>query len=147
LEKVKVPKPKTTIKQSKLVQGIVAGKTKRQAAADAGYSGSPETLSVTASEVLKKPNVQEALQAELARQGITLEQIIAPVAKALKAKVRVKTIDEDGRYEIGEADDIEMQLKGHDRAVRLVLPRQQDGVTTNYNFINVAGKDKDEFGI
>jgi hypothetical protein len=142
-----MPKPKLTVKQARFVKGVAEGKPKYKAAQEAYGIVKPNVAGVKASQELRNANVQEALQAELARQGITLEQIIAPVAKALKAKVRVKTIDEDGTYEIGEADDIEMQLKGHDRAVRLVLPRQQDGGTTNFNFINVAGKDKDEFGI
>jgi len=46
-------------------------------------TGAYKSAKAIASETLRKPNVQEALQAEMAKQGITLEQAIAPISKAL----------------------------------------------------------------
>lgn len=123
-----VKAPKVTVKQARFVKGIAEGKKKRDAARDAGYSGSPETLSVTASEVLKKPNVQEALQAELEKQGITLEKIVRPITNALNS------------------DSVETQLKGHDRAMRIVAPRL-DTPTFNFNFGTVVNGDREKYGI
>lgn len=141
-------KPTLTVKQAKLVKGVAQGKKKRDAARDAGYSGSPETLSVTASEVLKKPNVQEALQAELQRQGIGMEDIVAPVANALKAKVRLTSRVDGETIEI-DAPDLEMQLKGHDRAIKIL--RIDNGATPfsadTINFINVQKTDTEKYGL
>lgn len=121
-----------TVKQTKLVKGIAEGKTKRQAGIDAGYSGTPETVSVSVNEALKNPNVQEALQDEMARQGITLEKIIAPVKQALEATTIVKTTD--GEIET-KYPDIDTRLKGHDRAVRLLNnTKKPEGNTFNFNF-------------
>lgn len=120
---------KLTVKEAKLVKGIAEGKKKRQAGFDAGYTGKPETVSVDVSKTLKKPNVQEALQVELARQGITLEQVVAPVTRALTD------------------DSIETQLKGHDRAMKILGANQPREAPININFNQVVQKDKDEFGI
>lgn len=145
-----MPEPKQkklTIKEAKLVKNVALGKTKRESAQLAGYSGSPETLSVTASEVLKKPKVQDALQVELEKQGIGIEQIIAPVTKALNAKVKFRT--EAGSIETDE-DDLEMQLKGHDRAMKIVtLGQKQDNQfnADNINIIQVQQQDKDKYGL
>jgi len=109
-------KPKLTVKQAKLVKGIAEGKPKQVAAIEAGYGSNLNSAAAIASETLKIPSVQEALQAELARQGITLEAVVAPVTRAL-------------------ADDsIELQLKGHDRAVKL-LGLKQGGEGSNTTVI------------
>jgi len=57
--------------------------TKAYTLTDTGAGYSPKSAGMIASETLRKPNVQEALQAEMAKQGITLEQAIAPISKAL----------------------------------------------------------------
>ena len=139
--------PSITIKEAKLIKGIAEGKTKQQAALEAYDTTSPATASSIASETLKKPNVREALYAELARQGITLEKIIKPVADALDAKIRIKSVVSGETVEI-DAPDLEMNLKGHDRAVKLMgLQNTGEGGTTNFNFISVQSQDKSEYGI
>lgn len=137
-------KPKLTVKETKLIKGVVAGKSQAQAAIAAGYS--PKAARVVASQTLSKPNVQEALHAALVKHGITLDQAIAPIGKALVAtKILITGKDEDAFAEIVE--DIDMQLKGSDRALKLMGVNNQEGGTTNYNFINVQKQDKDEFGL
>lgn len=79
-----------TVKQRKLIIGVASGKTGRQAAKDAGYTGSPETLSVTASQELKNPNVVRAMDAALDKAGASLDksaQVIAAAHKATTVKV------------------------------------------------------------
>jgi hypothetical protein len=78
-------KPKLTIKQAKFVKGVASGISKREAAKLAGYSGSPETLSVTASEVLKKPNVQEALAIALEKHGLSPDSVVSVVKDGMSA--------------------------------------------------------------
>lgn len=110
-------KQELTQKEIKLIKGLLEGKTKQQAALDAYDTTDPMTASAIASETLKKPKVQEAYQAELSRQGITMEKVIAPVAKALQAKVKIVT---QNGVVTTEEDDLEMQLKGHDRVIKML---------------------------
>lgn len=72
-----------TVKQAKLVRGIVKGKTVRDAARDAGYSGADETIRVEATRTLQKPPVAEALQRALEDQGLTLEALAAELKAGL----------------------------------------------------------------
>jgi phage terminase small subunit len=139
-------KPKVTVREAKLVQGVVAGKTKRQAAKDAGYGGSPETLSVRASSVIKKSNVQDYYAELMAKHEITVERALKPISKALDAKKTVVTGDGDNAS-YNEVDDLDMQLKGSDRALKLLGVSAPENPITNYNFINVAKGDKVEFGV
>ncbi len=119
-----------SIKEIKLVKGIAEGKKKRHAAKAAGYTGSPETLSVTASKTLKKVNVQEALANALREHGITLDAAIAPIGRALTAtKVSISGNGESAFAEVVE--DIDLQLKGSDRALKLMGIGQQE-VTINF---------------
>lgn len=120
---------KTTVKQAKFIKGVVEGKTKRQAAKDAGYSGSPETLSVTASEVLKKPNVQAALHEEMARQGISIDAVVKPVADGLKAK-----------KEITNTPDHTTRLAAVKIAAKWMGLEQQGETNTTYNFTQIINE-------
>lgn len=81
----RIKKRPLTVREAKLIMGVAAGKTKRQAAKDAGYTGSDEVVSVTASQVLNKPNVKEAMQTALEQAGVTIEGIAEVVADGMKA--------------------------------------------------------------
>lgn len=133
-------KDQITIKQAKLVKGIAEGKTKQQAALDAYDTTDPMTASAIASETLKNPKVQEALQHELARQGITIEKVVAPVVSALNATIKVKT--NEGDVIDTKLPDLEMQLKGHDRAIKILVDKddKQGGNTYIFNKGDVVAK-------
>lgn len=136
-----------TSKEIKLVKGIAEGKKKRHAAKEAGYTGSPETISVTASQTLKKPNVQEALAAAFEKHGITIDAAIAPVGKALVAtKVVIHGNAEDAFAEV--VDDIELQLKGHDRVMKLMNIGRDDTGSKQVinNFIMMSDEKKEKYG-
>lgn len=140
-------KPKVSPKEAKLVQGVIAGKTKRQAAIDAGYTNStPEAISSSASQTLKKLNVQDYYAELMAKHEITVERALKPISKALDAKKTVVTGDGDNAS-YNEVDDLDMQLKGSDRALKLLGVSAPENPITNYNFINVAKGDKVEFGV
>lgn len=137
-----------TVKEARLVKGIAQGKKKQQAGIDAGYTGKPETISATVSETLKKPKVQEALEKAFIKHGIDIDSAVAPIGKALKAtKVEIHGNGEEAFAEVVE--DIDMQLKGSDRALRLmnIGQNREGGTTVNLNFNNIAKQDKDDFGI
>lgn len=122
-------KQSLTTKQSKLIKGIAQGKSKQAAAIEAGYGTNPQSAAVIANETLKNPNVQEALRAELTKQGITLETIVAPVTRAL-------------------ADDsIELQLKGHDRAVKLLGLKQGGDGSSDVHYHLHQAQQRDKYGL
>lgn len=136
-----------TPKEIKLVKGIAEGKTKRQAALDAYEVKTPETASSMASEALRKPNVQDALARAFEKYGITIDAAIAPIGKALTAtKVVIHGNKEDAFAEV--VDDIELQLKGHDRVMKLMGIGKDDtgGTQVINNFIMMSAEKKDKYG-
>ncbi len=120
---------KLTVKEAKLVKAKAEGKSHKEAYVEAGYSPTTDNaMAVNANKVLSKPNVQEALQKELARQGITLEQVVAPVTRALTD------------------DNIDTQLKGHDRAMKILGANQDKGNTVNVNFNQIVQDQRERYG-
>lgn len=116
------------IRTKKLVDAIVAGKSISEAGMIATGSNSLSSGAAQASRMLKREDVKQALAEAFEKHGITLDAAVAPIGKALKA------------------DEIELQLKGSDRALKLMgLNGQNDNGTTNYNFINVANSDKAKY--
>lgn len=133
-----MPKKDLTIKQKKFVKGVAEGKPAYKAALEAYDTDDPNTANAIAVENLQKPMVKEAIEAEMEKQGITMEKIIAPVAKALNATHIVKA--SDGLPLDTGVPDLEMQLKGHDRAVKLMnFGHKKDAETPGtINFIKNA---------
>lgn len=136
-------KPKLTVKQAKLVKGIVEGKSQQQAAVEAGYGNTPESAAVIATETLKNVNVQEALQVALAEQGITLEKIVKPIADGLEA---YKTgFNKDGEY-MDFGPDHSTRLKASSMAQQIINPGGGKGSgTTINNFGTIVGEMKEDY--
>ena len=116
-----------TEKQKRLVKTMAKnGGNKTKAGLEVYKTKSPKNAQKMAAKALKQPNVQQALEAELKKQGITLESSIEPISKGLKAKARdVKgklICDEDGN----PIDDLDTQLKASDRALKLLLPKEKE---------------------
>ena len=116
---------KLTKKEGELVKAYVEnGGNGTRAALKAYETKNPRRAAALAHEKLKTPKIQNAIEKELKRQGITLGSAIAPIAKGLKAKKRGL----DGRLITDEnkepIDDIEMQLRASDRALKLLLPKE-----------------------
>ena len=86
---------------------------------------SRERASSMGSQILQKPRVQDAIEKELAKQNITLSLALKPIAKGLKAKKK----REDGKM----VDDLELQLKASDRALKLLFPTQKGENNLNLN--------------
>lgn len=95
-------KPKLTPKQALLVRGIAEGKTKQEAGIDAGYGSNPESTSAIVSETLKIPKVQEAIEQAMVKLNLTPERALKPIDEAL------------------DHEDLEMRLKGSDRALKIM---------------------------
>ena len=131
-----------TVKEAKLVKGVVQGKPKYKAAVEAGYS--EKSARSIATETLKKPNIQEALQAELAKQGITLEKIIKPIKDGLEAeKVHIVGNGDQAMAEI--TPDHATRLKSSQMAQTILgANKNNDGGTTN-NFIQINQTQRDKY--
>lgn len=115
-----IPKDKKglTIKQKKFVKAYVANDGNGTKAALETYDTKDyHTAHSIAVENLQKPAIRDAVEQSLIKHEITVDDAIAPIAKALKAKVSV-TID--GQRVVTDYDDLEMQLKGSDRYMKLV---------------------------
>lgn len=107
---------KLTKKESDFVKHLVSnGGNGTKAAMKAYNAKNPKSASVLATKALNKPKVQSALEKELAKQNITLSRALKPISMALAN------------------DDIEIQLKGSDRALKLLLPDQRGDNTLNFN--------------
>jgi phage terminase small subunit len=103
---------KLTIKEKKFVAAKVSGKTNRDAFKEAGYStnSNMNTLDVAASLVNHRPNVQAAIDAGLAKAGLTPEYAIEQLAKI------VSQDDEMGAKRLAIKDTLE--LHGWNKAER-----------------------------
>lgn len=130
------PKKATTVtaKQRKYAKEYVRNGGNGKKAAKAAYNvKKDEHATQIASRNNNKPAVQDEIKRELERQGITIGNALRPIAKGLEAKVRdakgglVK--DEDGN----PIDDLDVQLKSSDRALKLlgVDTKQQTDVNVS----------------
>lgn len=129
-------KPKLTKKQAEFVKGIAEGKPGYKAVLDAYDVTDPKLAGVISSENLAKPSIREALEPIFAKHNITIDAAIAPIGKALTAtKVVIHGNKEDAFAEVVE--DLDMQLKGSDRALKLMgIGQDKDNPTIN-NFGNM----------
>jgi len=120
-------KPKLTTKQAKFVKGIADGKTNTDSALEAYDTNSYETAAVIATENLKKPNIQDAIELARVKLNLTPERALKPIDDALND------------------DDLEMRLKGSDRALKLMnIGNKSDGNTIN-NFGQMVVQAKDKY--
>lgn len=142
---------KLTPRDSKFIHGIVQGKTKRQAMKDAGYRGTPGSVSVKASHTLAKPNVQEALMEAMTRAGIDVDTIAKTIRNGLTATkqeiVRKLEPTEDGSeaftttYE--DVPDHNVRHKYLETTLKIGGMITQDAPNITNNFLLVNSSDKD----
>jgi len=77
-----------TMKQKIFVENYLSnGGNATQAARDAGYSGSPDTLKQMASENLAKPYIQERINARIAEAGVQANEVIGTLASHMRADI------------------------------------------------------------
>jgi hypothetical protein len=137
-----MPKPKITVKEAKLVKAKANGLTHKQAYDQAGYAPTNYNSSVVnTNKILSRPNVQEALDIALDKYGVTIERAVEPINKALNAK---KIVPIEGDFYVTDVDDLDMQLKGSDRALKLMGVSQEKGTNTN-NFIQVIKEQSNKY--
>lgn len=92
-------------------------------------------------KVAQSKGFNESLEQLLVEHGITLETALEPIEKALHAK---KVVHIEGDFYVTEVDDLDMQLKASDRAIKLL--GMQSGQTVTNNFIQVVEQQKAKYG-
>ena len=136
-------KKKLTIKEAKFVKAKADGKTDIEAGLIAGAK-SKQAASKYGQRLSKNVQIQELLQEELIKQGITPKEIIKPVVKALSAK---RVVQIEGDFFQTEVDDVDLQLKGHDRAVKLLGLGKDNETPQHLHFHNHMTSQKDKYGL
>lgn len=105
------------MKQAKFVRGIAEGKTQVQSALDSYDTESYEVANAIAVENLQKPSIQEAVELARVKLNLTPERALKPIDDALNH------------------EDLEMRLKGSDRALKLMsIGSKSEGNNININF-------------
>lgn len=118
-----------TLKQREFVANYIKLKNGTKAALIAYDADNENVASVIATENLGKPNIQQAIETAMVKMNLTPERAVKPIDEALNH------------------EDLEMRLKGSDRALKLMGVGKDGGTKVNINFNNVANKDRDEFGL
>jgi len=137
---------KLTPKQAKFVEGIARGKSGLQSALESYDTVSPDVAKSIASENLTKPYIKLALEPFFEKHNISLDTAIAPIGKALVAtKVVIHGNKEDAFAE--EVEDLEMQLKGSDRALKLMGIGQDKGGDKLADFIQVINEKGSRYNV
>lgn len=129
----KKAKPLTAQQQKFLTEYVSNGGNGTKAAKKAYNAKDDNSAAVIAHKTLEKPHIAEALREELAKQGVDLEAVVAPVTKALHATKK------DG------SDDHMVQLAGHDRAMKILVAEEkeqkvQGTINFNINKANFGGE-------
>lgn len=122
-KKTKPQYKKLTPKEHKLVELKAKGFTHKEAYKQV-YNVTPQTKDSTASQnttkILAKPHVKNALQMALNKHDITLDNALQPISKGLRA---IKQNEFTGEI----TDDIALQLKASDRALKLLGVQNTEG--------------------
>jgi len=99
-----MPKKKLTIKEQKIVKGVVEGKTQVQAYKDAGYSTNTNdnVIRTAANQIVNKPHIQLAINEALYNQGLTPEWAVEQLGKVARQD------DEIGAKRLAAKDILEL---------------------------------------
>jgi hypothetical protein len=121
---------------------VAKGLPFNRAAYDAYNAKSLQAASGIASNNLQNPTIKELVLKVLEKKGINLDIALEPLVKSLKAKKAIQWKDE---LIVTEVDDLELQLKAADRALKLMGVSYKDSDNSggnNYIQINNIHKDK-----
>jgi len=116
----KVPKGKSAVKRAKLIKGVLAGKTGKQSAIDAGYA--PKQAASQASQILNNPKFLAEWQSELRKQ-ISPERIITKISSHLDAKKTVSAVSGKdagaGSVDFVDVEDYQAQQKAIEQVFKI----------------------------
>jgi len=139
--------PKLNVREAKFVKAKAQGLSNTKAAMIATGTTSVDSAKTLGHRLSTNVNVQEAIQAEMAKQGITLEAIIKPVKEALAAE-KVHIVGNGDQAMADVVPDHSVRLKAVSIASQFMgIGKNTEGGNTNFNFINLSKNDADNFGI
>lgn len=95
------------------------GGNAKQAAIKAYPNATERSAEQIGYENLSKLELSKEIKKEFARQGVTLEKALKPVAKGLEAK------DREGK------DDLDKQMRAHDRFMKAINMGEDNGLSLN----------------
>ena len=98
-----------TIKERRLIQGVVAGKSQTQAAIAAGYS--PRSANEQASRALAKDNVRSSLERLMDREGLTERKLLQPIKEGMAAKALYQGLETPAPDHMSRLRSTEMAWK------------------------------------
>lgn len=112
---------KGEVNRKKFVKALVSGKTKQQAAIEAGYS--PKTAASQASHLLKNSQIKSDLQKALEKAGLTDSRLAQKHIQLLDAQKTVSAVSGkdagSGSVDFVDVPDYQTQSKALDMAYRL----------------------------
>jgi hypothetical protein len=129
-------------RELRFIKGVVEGKSRIQAAIDAGFAKS--TAEKKSYAILQRPLVRSELTKALERTGVTLEHIVRPIADALTA-TRSYVDPKSGLLVETSVPDHKMRLEASRAAVALFggIPKVGEGTPTAHGlnlFLSVRGE-------
>lgn len=132
-----------TEKEKKFIGKMAQGYPANRAAFEAYNAKSLETASSIAVQKMKNPNIREKVLEVLERKGIDLDVALEPLIKSLKAK---KNIIQDGELVTTNIDDLDLQLKASDRALKLMgVAQASKGENVGNNYIQINNLHKSQY--
>lgn len=132
-----------TEKQKKFVANVAKGLPFNRAAYDAYNAKSLQTAAGIASHNLQNPTIKELVLKVLDKKGINLDVALEPLVKSLKAKKAIQWKDE---LIVTEVDDLELQLKAADRALKLMgVSYKENDSSGGNNYIQINNIHKDKY--
>ena len=138
-----------TTKQLKFVKGVTEGKPAYLAAAEAYNVKDLNSASTIAVENLRKLTIAEALEKAYAKQGITIDAIVKPVADGLVAE-RTVIIGKENDAFADQVPDHAVRLKAAGMAAMWMgIGKDKDdgNGSKTVNFINISDTHKDKFSL
>lgn len=132
-----------TEKEKKFIGKMAQGYPANRAAYEAYNAKTLESASSIAAHKMKNPNIREKVLEVLERKGIDLDVALEPLVKSLKAK---KNIIQDGELVTTNIDDLDLQLKASDRALKLMgVSQTSKGETVGNNYIQINNLHKSQY--
>lgn len=136
-------KPAITVKQRKYIRGVMAGKSKYQAAVEAGYA---ENTANDPSRNVEKQGVKEELNRALEKAGITTQRIADKVNEGLEAK-KTTFLGQGENSTFMESPDHAIQHKYLETAIKLKGIDREVGMPAALNFFNLTKADTEKYGV
>ena len=136
-----------TTKQRKFVKAKVAGMTGVAAAQEAYGVTDYNTAGTIAVENMQKPTIQNAINAEYERQGISLAALIKPIADGLKAEKTVIIGKENDAFADQIPDHTTRLAAAKLGGMWLGIGRDKEEGSRTINFNITADTHKDQFNL